>query len=312
MARTKGVKIENVTTRNALKNLPPKGSNIDGKSLTQKAMLINLSISQWTARKHDTAATKRVAEDFGNAAATGRYNKLLIAQDALKKIASTVTAARTFYYSNTLPWTDDGNRMLPATSYMEFTDEMRRLRNLFNNAVDDFEANYPALIEQARDMLAGLFNPDDYPSAAQIRRKYAFNFDVSPLPAAEDFRVMLQGDEVEQIQRSITERAEQRVNTAMADLYERLYKVVSKAADSLKDPKAIFHDTLIGNIVEITELLPKLNIANDPALEELRKIVEAKLCHTEPVELRKDINVRKVVADDAQAILDAMSAYMGG
>jgi hypothetical protein len=310
MARTKGVHLPNVTTAQALKNLPPAGS-IDSKSLTQKAMLVSVSISQWTARKQDKVASQKVSDDFGNAKEQGSYRKLLVAQTALKRTSSAVTAIRDYVASHTLPWNNNGYNMLPSVSYIEFTADLRKLINELNNAADEVADNYDALKDQGRILLGGLFNEDDYPTARQVRAKFSVSIEFTPLPAAEDFRVSLQGAEVAQIQASITENANRRIQSAMTDLYERLYKVVSKAADSLKDPKAIFHDTLIGNIVEITELLPKLNITGDPALEELRKIVEQKLCHTEPAELRKDINARKTVANDAQAILDAMGAYMG-
>lgn len=311
MARTKGASVpKNVTTAKMLANLPVAGSSIDSKSLPQKAMLVNLSISQWGNRKNDKAAALKVSEDFNSEESAGRFHKLLIAKEALKKINSAVSSARAFHYSNTLPWNDNGDRILPALNYIEYTTELRKLKNDFNNAIDELIQNYPTLIEEAKVMLGTLYNSDDYPQVNKIRSKFDFVTDFYPLPVAEDFRVMLADEEITQLQSALTDRAEVRFQSAMRDLYQRLFEVVSKAADKLKDPKATFHDTLIGNIVEITELLPKLNITNDPALEELRKIVEDKLCQKEPTELRTDINARKEVAADAQAILDAMSAYM--
>lgn len=311
MARTKGGSVpKNVTTQKMLANLPTT-SSIDSKSLPQKAMLVNLGVSCWGNRKKERSVEESAAKAMSANLEAFSVHKLLVSKTAMKRINSAITAIRSFHYSNTLPWSDNGDRILPSLNYMEYTDEMRTLRNEFNNAVDELLLDYPKLVDEAKMILGDAYNPDDYPAVNKIRSKFDFVVDFYPLPVAEDFRVMLQGAEVKQLQQALTERAEQRFHSAMRELYERLYEVVDKAATTLKDPNAKFHDTLIGNIVEVCELLPKLNVTNDPRLDGLRKIVEDKLCQKEPKELKTDINARKEVAADAAAILDAMSAYMG-
>lgn len=280
-------------------------------NLSEKAMLVNLSISQWTARKYDRKVSSEVNAAHGAKDDAGRYNKSLVARESLKDIQRIVNQARILHYEKTLPWFDEGARILPAAMFSEYSATMRQLRGEFETVVRDFADAYPALIDDARIALNGLFNVQDYPPAEMIRGKFDWRVSISPLPNADDFRVQLSDDEIETVRKEIEARAGDAAEMANKDLWERLYKVVSNMADKLVIPDAIFRNSLVENIGELTSMLPKLNITNDANLEEMRRKVESKLAATNPEILRTDSIVRRETAKDAQALLDAMKGYMG-
>ena len=80
--------------------------------------------------------------------------------------------------------------------------------------------------------------------------------------------------------------------------------------ERLSDPEAVFRDSLVGNIVKLTELLPRLNLNDDPGLEQMRRQIEATLCDYSPEQLRKDKTVRKEAVDSAKSVLDLMAGYV--
>jgi hypothetical protein len=281
-------------------------------SLTEKAMLIRLNITQWTARKADKKATAEVHQNHNiQRAEWGGYSKSLVAREALEKIKKVANEARTFHYANTLPWRDDGARILPAANYLTYSQKMRDLENAFNLAVSQFEADYPGFVAQAQAELNGLFNPDDYPPAADIKAKFAFAVSVDPLPSAADFRVSLAEDERAAIQADIETRTQAATAQAMRDLWQRLYDSVAHVAERLSDPDNIFRDSLINNLIELTDLLPRLNLADDTALAGLADKVKADLCAHKPEAIRTNEKTRQTVRDNAQAILDSMAGYFG-
>lgn len=279
-------------------------------NLNRKAMLVGLSISQWGANRQDKGAGKRVSDDYGNQQDSARVYKSLIAKDAIKKVSTVANEARTFLYANTLPWKDDGKRILPAANFLPLTAEIRTLEAKFWGAVSDLEANYPSLVQDAKLMLNGLFNALDYPKVEEIREKYAFSVSVDPLPTGDDFRVDLQGEEVTKIQKEIEDRLQNATQDAMRELWGRLYKATESMVDRLSDPEAIFRDSLITNLEELVSILPRLNMTDDPELEKMRREVEEKLIK-DPAVLRTDKDERKQTADEAKAILDSMAAFMG-
>lgn len=276
------------------------------QDLTTKAMLVKLSISQWTARKHDKQADHAVESAFATKDA-GRFNKVLIAREAVKAVEKTASAARTWHYDNTLPWTDEGYRILPAANWATYSEKVRELRADFERAVETFTSAYPDLVTEARIRLNGLFQEADYPASTEVRRKFAFSADILPLPIGGDFRVNLNNDDVARLQADITARTKDALEEAHADLYRRLANVISHMADKLTDPKAIFRDSLVENVRELVELLPRLDLKGDAQLDALRRQAEEKLCRLNPDVLRNNKPLREETAKSAKAILDVMS-----
>jgi len=279
--------------------------------LQEKGMLVFLSISQWTARKHDKSVDNDVAAKYNTANDVGRYNKLLVAQDELRAIQRAVNKARTFHYYNTLPWSDNGDRVLTSLNYFDYVKGMRGCKDEFVNPVDSFCVIYSALVTQQKKRLNGLFNPADYPPSELIKSKFRFETTFNPLPEKGDFRVSLQDDEVEKIKEEMTQREHILTEKAMRECWQRLYDVVQHMASTLKDKNSKFKDSLVGNIVRLTQLLPKLNLTGDPDLEIMRREVEQTLASYDADDLRSISRVRRSAAKDADAILEKMAGYVG-
>lgn len=282
--------------------------------LQEKAMLVNLHIQQWTARKYDKKASKEVAEKHGagDHQEVGRFNKILVAKDAINRITRVATAARNFHYENTLPWSDAGARILPAENFAAYSAKMREFKAKFDEETRTFVDAYPHLVEDARQRLNGLFNEQDYPSPDQVSAKFQFNISISPIPSANDFRVSLTDEDVAKIRRQIEARMEKVQHEAVMDLWHRLFEMVnnmvkrlSKTREDGKPP--IFRASLISNMRNFADLLQRLNFTNDPKLEEMRQAVIAKLCLHTPREIRESSEIRQAVVKDAKEILDSIS-----
>ncbi|BCO09301.1 hypothetical protein GF1_16770 [Desulfolithobacter dissulfuricans] len=285
---------------------------IRNNSLTEKAMLVTLSISQWTARKLDKEVTETAAEQYHADTRAGRYNKLLVPKKALAMITTCANAARKFHYEQTLPWHDNGARILPAENYLHYSQNMQDLKLKFEKAVAEFLQRYDEYREEAKLLLGNMFRYADYPTWEKLEEKFKFSVSVSPLPSGQDFRVGIADEEIRRIQQDLEARLVDAQVEAMKDLWQRLYKAVSHMADKLTDLDGRFKNSLVGNLCDLVDLLPRLNLTNDPVLEQMRRDVEESLCIYEPEELRKNPVARKEAAEAAIFITAAMEGYMGG
>lgn len=282
--------------------------------LSSRAMLVRLNVSQWTARKCDKKITGEVNRDHGASADAGRYNKNLLAADALKPVVQAVGAARTFHYANTLPWRDDGARILPAANFQEYKRGLAKLESEFRAAVDTFIGSYGCYVNDARARLNGMFSEADYPAVGKVRDAFSWSTSADPLPVAEDFRSTMAdipAADIEALKADAAARMDQAVHGAMLDLWARLSDVVGAMAGKLSDEKAIFRDSLVGNVADLCNILPRLNLAGDAVLESFRVRVASSLAGLKPQELRDNGQARAAAAAEAQAIADKMAAYMG-
>jgi len=287
-------------------------------SLASRAMLCSLSISQWTARKHDPEASEEIAARHGAQANAGRYNKILLPPQALAEIQKIAGEARREHYFMTLPWDDAGYRVLPAAAYLDHAAKLREYSQKFGAAADAFAKTFDQLVRDSQVRLGGLFRVEDYPSAGEIREKFSFETKVMPLPDARDFRVSLGDEETARIQRQITATVQASLTVASRELWQRLYEAVSHMVERLSAYKVSeegvehpFRDTVVTNLARLVEVLPKLNVTGDPELERMADQVRASLL-VDPKELRKSETSRNETARVAAAIAQQMAGYMAG
>jgi hypothetical protein len=279
-------------------------------NLSDRALLVQLSVSQWTARKYDKKVSKEVAVSHGTTTDAGRYNKsLLPMNDLLDRVHKKTTHIREKFYKNTLPWGIEGTMMLPTSNYLEFVTEFRKEKGEWEYIVRDFVDNYDRLKADAQRILGGLYVEADYPSARDIEQKFSIDMAIFPVPAS-DFRVTIASDELTRIQQDVERRVAQAQQTAVRDVWNRLFEKVKHMAEKLADPKAIFRDSMVENARETCALLTRLNFTDDPNLEAMRQEVEATLLK-HPEALRNDPDLRSDTASKAKEIMDKMSVFMG-
>lgn len=279
-------------------------------NLADRALLVQLSISTWTARKHDRRVTKSAVDSFGAMGGSGRFNKdLLPGSRELDEVLAFSRGIRVYFYENTLAWDLEGQRILPAKNFLNFVGEMRNRKDTFLRLTNSFIDNYEAHVQQSRQWLGDMYDPSDYPSVDAIRKKFKIDLATFPVPA-DDFRVGgIDHDELEQVRGDIHRRVQEAQVTAMRDAWSRLHDKVQKLHDKLADPSAIFRDSLIENLQETCDMLGKLNVMDDPDLDNMRRDVRATLAGYNPESLRLDLDLRSNVADRAKAALNKMAAF---
>lgn len=297
-------------------NITPKSKQ---KNLQTRVMLVTLSIKQWSARKHDKRVTNDVAQREEASATAGRYNKQLMPKEALAFMQQKAGAARQEHYKRTMPWNDDGTRILSSDGYFEYMRIMREAKRDFELAAADFERNYAKFVEDAKKQLGKLYNSADYPAVDHINKKFGFSISITPLPDASDFRVDLPEEELQTLRSDIEQSIRTTFESAQCDVYERMRDVLGHMVTKLTEYKpgtkgqratGTFRDSLVTNVTELLDVLPSLNVTGDAHLNDLRMQVADLLQGVDAQDLRDDDTLRRTTAAEAQAILAKVSDYL--
>lgn len=313
---------------------------IKSTEMHTRAILVGLRLSSWSARKFDKNVTKDVTEARGASADAGRWNKNLLpgsevevpqtpakkkkakdAADAVNKsnshakLMAHLAAFRVWHYEQTLPWSDDGWRVLPVANHKNYTDGAREWLATAEALLAEFVADYPHLKALAKRLLNGDFREAEYPE--NIRDKFKFGIDWNRVPETGDWRVSLPASEIAAIASSIETQVKSGLQAAQDGAVKRLYEVLAKiherlsgADDNRKTGNKTFRDTLIENARQVCDVLKYLNVADDPELERFRRET-ALLAMSEPETLRDSAAVRTETANRAQSILEDMAKTYG-
>lgn len=302
-----------MATTTTRKPRPSRSKKAKGQTLEQRAMLVDLTIRQWTAAKNDRKVSDEVAQTHGSDRNMGHYYKQLLGHEALDKVRRIGNAAFNEHYLLTLPWFDSGSRVLSGAGYFKYMEKMRAYEVDYGKAVEEFIVNYDDYVEDAKARLNGMFNPDEYPTHSDISAKFAFMYSIFPLPTAGDFRVQLGTGEVDRIRADIEANTQQAMRRAMIEVAERIKLVVEHMAERLRayngQREGSFRDTLVSNVQDVTALVPILNVTADPRITAIAQEIDAVLCQHPAETLRTDETAREATAAAAEAILEKMKEF---
>jgi hypothetical protein len=295
-------------------------------------MLSSLNIRQWSGWKYDPDESDAVTRRHNAGKKRARVNKSVVPRSEFEEITQAVGRARRDHYFLTLPWTDDGWRVLPAATYIEYVAKMKEDEAAFFAAVEHLVPRFERVVRRQREApeeLGTLFNIKDYPGMREengvlrflfpneLRDEFSFATDVKPITNPEDFRVAIGDAERDRLKRQMAESVQAWLRTATRDLWQRLFDVVShmsgrlseyNSAEDGKKPK--LYKSMVSNIAEIVDVLPRLNVGGDAELDRMTETVRRSLI-VDTDELKKSETARTDAARASAEIVQRMAAYMG-
>ena len=277
-------------------------------SIASSAVLIDLNISVWTARKLDKNVSKEIDVNKNTTIKAGNYNKHILAgSDQLDKITKLGSEIREWHGRQTLPWSDTGTRLLPMNNFFDYKQQLGIYEAEFKSRINTFIQQYPNIIQGMAFKLGKLFDRAEYPDADKIASKFNLRYTIMPVPETNDFRVDIADDIRDEMQKEYQKAYEGRVEAAMSDAWSRLHSTLEHMIDRLSgDEKKIFRNSLVDNALELTNLLTRLNVTKDPRLEKARQELEQSLVGVTADELRDSLGARQEILARVNQIMETI------
>lgn len=250
------------------------------QEISQVSVLVTLSISTWDVNRQDrkgsasAAASNNVTDQR-----MCRLRKTLVPRnEALKELESRARAARTFHYDNTHAWLHDGPRILTRKNFDTYMATMRDYKIRFEAAVLNFIAQFDTSKEKARAVLGDLYNEQDYPKRDVLAAAYKFDTFVQPLPLASSLLDLgldsAEGEALRlRMEQELTDTFARANRRVFDDFRARLEKLHAKTSD----PVAHVMEEHLEGVRKLGELLPRINLLGNTALDDLAAQVLAAL-----------------------------------
>jgi hypothetical protein len=251
-------------------------------SISSAAMIVDYNASVWTARKKDNKASEDV--NNMNAADKGVANvtkNLLGDCDELKAVTKFAANVRNIHYSMTMPWSDNGSRLLTTQQYFKYNEVMTDLQQEFYRLVNEFLNVYDWRVVKAQTKLGAMFNRDEYPTRDSLQDKFGFRMSYVPLPDAGDFRIDIGNEAMTQIKSQYESHYTQAIQTAMDDIWRKLHDNLTTLVHELdvneKGKGNRLYDSVFDRAIELTEMLGTCNVTGDSQMEAMRRQLEQAL-----------------------------------
>lgn len=285
--------------------------------LDKHAVLVAFNVNRPTLSRVDKALTEEQKSNHGvKGRKTLKTVKDLFGAE-LEDVEREIGRLReSVHYHMTIPWAGNEGRLLVTQLYMDYTHKMREGIDKINAMIQALD--YDDIIARRRIALNGTFNASDYPDEYTFKSGYCVSFTVNPLPSSEQYR-HLEGMVDYEINLATSDLEMRMIDAhkdAMKSVWQRVHDAVNRVYLTLKDGTyQRVHDSLLGDIVDLTALLPALNVDKDPELDRIAKALQDKLvpqagqvegCKREGADVHQ-----KQVAAEAEAILAMMAGYLG-
>jgi hypothetical protein len=263
-------------------------------SITDSMLVINFSTGTWSARKAEQDAQLHIAEAYGNRRDAAKVYKNLMKCDELDAWRKNRDQARQCVNLYTTPYLNDGERLIPLKLFDRFIQEFRQYDQAAPELRKAFLDAYPERCKEQAQILGKLYRESDYPSVESIANKFRFEVDFyPPRPDARDFRADLEDEYVEKVKESLTETLNETHNVVLNECLDRILNCVEKWYERVADEDKVLHESvMVTGVQELVELLPSLNVTDDPDITRLTSQMKLMLSSFDLEELRYDYDVR--------------------
>lgn len=287
-------------------------------TLSERAVLTEVNIQVWSARKTDQSVTAKVNQQHGAAADAGQFVKRLMRCESQNQILSIAQMARVAHGEMTLPWSKE--RILSVQHVEDYMMSMDDLQKRFFAAVDALIAEYDDAVTDAQQELGDLFDPADYPSKDEIAERYSFTYEIKPVPDAMDFRAQMSAAQAETLRKRLAETVCEQERLATQDGLRQLMEAVGGLAEQLRgDPgvheasgrrRAVVHSSKLKALRSKMDRLRAMDISASRTLSQLADSVTELFESDEAEVMREDESARANVASRLEEITNQAAGYV--
>ncbi len=304
-------------------------------SIASSAMIGSLNISVWEARKLDKNTQAEVLANKGaKSRRAATVSKHLFSEcPSLEAIKTLRGEARVWFNNATLPWDDNGGRLITTAQYLRVMEQAAKYEQRFNDLLNVFVNVYGTEISKQAFEMGALFDRSEYPPVSEVRGKFRFVLSVSPVPLAGDFRVDIGNEAAAQLKAQYERALAERISGAVADTWQRVKAQVEWVHERMTavlehDPDAVeqvpttddngvvvsveikkkrrpkLYDSMLEQGLELCAMLRDLNVTNDPRLEAARQDLETALTRVDIDSLKESTELQRATKSAMQDILD--------
>jgi hypothetical protein len=278
--------------------------------ISARALLVNTTVRVWTGEKRDRAITREICTMKGAEDNAVRANKSLLGEH-IHGVQAAERAVRHAVNERTLPWMDDGTRILKGAVFMAFTEAMAEPIRQFDEAVEAFIAAYPEIKHEARRRLGDAYADSDFPAESSLKQRADLSAGAQhPGLPREPLRGRDRGGATQR-RRSPAWHGQR--CTAFAARPPAGTGCAHGNAPAAVPPHvrrqgtaSVPRQPLVENVRAIVRLAPALNLMDDPRIAALCADIERNLTGHDSEQLRNSDALRESVANEADAIRKRM------
>lgn len=235
------------------------------KAIQEKAVLVTLNFRNGVSfTVTDKQVTKEV-EEIHKTSNSGRYVKTLFMREDLQGIFDAENIAKRAHAKYTLPWFDDGVRILPIAMLDKYSKAIDEAKTAYNGAVKRFIDRWDEIMESNKERLKekDMYNELDYPSKEAAAVGFRISTRSLPIPDKDDFRIDASDTVVNGFRNQYVKDMKEYEDNANSALAKRLGDSMASIIKKLSTADKKITDNALAKLSDMIQDLKGLNIMGD-------------------------------------------------
>lgn len=298
-------------TTTQLDHAPAESVTTSANELRQNMGAVKLSFS-WlgTQRKLSDAQTQQAASTFEASTDLLTASKRLIdtKTPAYRELTSIKSQASAYWRSMTLPYPQEGVRLIRQSDVAAFEEKMREFRERLTAAAANLQLEYETLKNSAREKLGALYNPADYPASLEGVFNISWEYPaIEPPNYLMSFNPELYAQEQSRVQRRFEAAVVMAEDAFAAKLEELISHLLERLTDEPDGTKKTFKSSAIENFREFYDEFQRMNVRSNAQLERLVERATNIVGGVDAAELRKNNDVRQTISNQMNEVKTALN-----
>lgn len=276
----------------------------------ERAMLVQRTLTGWSGRRYDREESRRLTSSCHASDDAARVNKLVVPKSLLSPIERHDGEWQRWHESMTLPYPVRGIAILTGAAYFDYAGGTATRRDERERLVGELAERLPQALADAPRRLGTLLKPGDLPTVEEVIGRYRADVVFLPFPQTSAIAALIDDDDALAATGKFIDST---VEAAMEDVWTRVSGAVERLLERVEareaDESAKLYASVVDNIRELVDVLPKLNLTGDARLDEVRRSLERRLGAYTIEELRDDGAARRQAAGEAERLLESMKEW---
>lgn len=282
--------------------------------LQQATAAVKLEKSRWGVSKSLTSEQKeRAASEFcAESRAISASKKLVDTKHPLvKAVTKHINAAKAYWESCTVPFPEDGIRLIRTDRIEEFEHQMASFVSAMNEAVDELDYHLEEIKDRARHDLGELYNEADYPESVKPLFKITYSY---PSVKPDERLLKLNPELYERESQKIAAKFAEAVELAESAFAEKMAEMVERLLETLvgeKDGKPKkFYASAVTNIQDFVKSFKQLSVGSNAQLEQCVEKLKLLTDGVAPEQVKKNSTLRSFYTEQFGAVQKELEAAM--
>lgn len=288
--------------------------------LREQFAAVKLRTKWWGITKAvDDYTRRQMASAVGADADEVHAKKYLVntRHEAYKACTAVRSQAKTFVKDSTLPFPEDGLRLIKRDQLADFNNRMIGFTSALDQAVAGLQAAYWEIRQERKTALAGMFREGDYPIT--LEDQFSIWVEYPSIEPPEYLKTTNTRLWEQERQRAVS-RFEQAVKMAESAMLEEVKGLVDKLVDRLSYDETgnakrfvIRPDgscPVVDNLKEFFQRFKTMSLGSNQDLEFLCQSAELLLSGARPETLRSNQDFRDTMRSGMQAVASRLDDLM--